>query len=510
MYVLCSIGLWIMAVMVLLSIIRAFITKWVLKWLGQSFEMLGGQDASMLYLHPTHQGNSEVIITTLTLLKGQLNFKSHRQQVQERVVDGRKWPNGPKRWPVLTRHIEKKFGYYVWVEDENFCLDNHVLLHPDSYTDEASLVKVLTSIVNRPFSKNQSPWEFVFIRKETAGAPTEGDETLVHDFAVVSRISHTMTDGFGFWNIHMALCEKASQDKLNEVKKCVMEKISKSSLMLQSNPFLHYLMTPSRKLSFADCCGIVLNALKILLSVPWYFIVPVMHQEHHSLHGPILSGKKLIAISNRVDFQIFKDIASAYHCSINTIFYCCLGGALQKSDPGATMFRSVVTTPVLPPGNRFSHNGSATFMVDLPLQMNSEQRIENYCRILNQSLQSPEPVVQTLVVNLIGNHLPPFLLQTMFNAPKYTVVTQNMRAAHFEALQYSCSMADIMLIPNNLQYSGVGGAILSYNGKTRFVVTVDEAVAPNKRIAQTLVEDCIQELNRLSFLARKIQNLGTM
>lgn len=51
------------------------------------------------------------------------------------------------------------------------------------------------------------------------------------------------------------------------------------------------------------------------------------------LDGPSLVGRKLLAVTERLDLSVFKDISKVYDCTTNDIFMSCIARAVKTVDP---------------------------------------------------------------------------------------------------------------------------------------------------------------------------------
>lgn len=90
-------------------------------------------------------------------------------------------------------------GYTFWQKDEKFNIDNHVsCYHQTGAVDEKELHKIKLELLNRPFTRNKSPWEVLIVKNFE---PDLDNNAHVVDknkeyTAVVIRFHHSMVDGF--------------------------------------------------------------------------------------------------------------------------------------------------------------------------------------------------------------------------------------------------------------------------------------------------------------------------
>lgn len=194
---------------------------------------------------------------------------------------------------------------------------------------------------------------------------------------------------------------------------------------------MNYLVTRKRgsKLTLRTFCAIVSNILRSLLSIPGIIIEFALHRDHNALHGPTLTGRKILG-NSQADLQLFKDIAKLTKCTINDILIFCICAAFKKEDPSASSIRIVQAVGAIKPGSFGVQNSTIIASFDAPLQgENVLDHFRKICDIMHRFKSSEKILAFVIMVFLGGNHLPLFLATSRIGLPDVTLAVSNLQGA---------------------------------------------------------------------------------
>lgn len=488
------------AVFFTISLLKLALIKIYCAIKGETFDVLAGPDAAFLLNIETHFSDPSCgsMVQAVLFLKGRLDFPLFRQKISERVVKARNVATGLKEFPRLSQRPVRRYGYWVWEETKDFSTDHHVVLHDEGYTDLASLVHMLQVNSNKPFPEDRPLWYIAVVPQLTE------DGSWADNFVMVLRGSHSMIDGMGLLRIFSLAADETSKKTLEEIIKAFH--LNKSCLppLFKHNALLRYLALPDETLNVTKIVDIVKNAVWIILQAPWLMALNQIYRDKNGLHGPLNNGRKLVAVSESIDLQLMKDVATAFGCTVSDVYYSCLVGSCWRCDPTPSDSLRVSSTVLIrKPGNAYSENVFSCFTPIFPTTHGDDvvARLKCVSQVAQNWKMSPEPIVNLMAVSCLSVHCPFFIGSRLCQNYRPTAVASNLHGPPFPLSMSGYTADDIFFITPTIAHIGVSFSFASYNGKIRVGVVVDKAVAPNDCIAHQLVACFVQELKQLHAIA---------
>lgn len=208
----------------------------------------------------------------------------------------------------------------------------------------------------------------------------------------------------------------------------------RASALLKYNPVLQFLSKKNKLegLSFKEIGAVFGNIVNICGSAPYSMVELFLHKEQNALHGPLLVGRKLMAITERLDLKLFKDIALKCNCSINDIFTHCVTGAVKKLDSSADSIRILVAIGGLKPGLFGSQNSLTFIQLDTNLEEDHAlNRLTKLSRNMDKAKSSPFLLAQIVLGFASINHIPLFAAKQL-HCLSATLGVTNLVGPQFE------------------------------------------------------------------------------
>jgi len=252
---------------------------------------------------------------------------------------------------------------------------------------------------------------------------------------------------------------------------------------------------------------------KAMLMGPMLVINKLLTRADDSaIHGPELSGQKVIAWSEDVSLDLVKTVKNTTRTTVNDVMVSCLSGAihdyLQKHGPSKIedMWASV---PVDIRANNESLkacNKFALVFLRLPIVANGcIERLKKAKQRMDIIKTSAEPLITSTTVNILMM-IPNFISKILINffSRKMSVVLSNIPGPP-ELLSIGGDVVyEGLFFPPARANMGVGLSIFSYGGKIRIGVIADTNVVSNPReITQGFVKHFHMLVNELDINSNK-------
>lgn len=155
------------------------------------------------FLHETESNRNFII--GMIKIRGQKNVKEIRESIYSRLFD----KNLDKTYRRLSQRIRQCYCSYVWEDEENFDIKQHMPLHSGIVpTTQEDLEDLFEQFAAEDFSEDISPWMIKII-------PSQKNDSFVLCF----KFHHTIGDGFAMVGLLSQLADtkpqfiKASQSK---------------------------------------------------------------------------------------------------------------------------------------------------------------------------------------------------------------------------------------------------------------------------------------------------------
>ena len=172
--------LWLLFASVALPILFVFnifklsVAGWILY--NRIGKLLASEDVPFMH-ESEHNKNYSV---SLFMMKGKMDLEKMKKVVYERIVMN----DGHVSYQRLQKRIERKWGRYVWSDEESFDIKRHVTCYDETIpADEDELGELFGAIISKPLPKDISPWQIILIPMKSTG-----------HFACLSRFHHIIGD----------------------------------------------------------------------------------------------------------------------------------------------------------------------------------------------------------------------------------------------------------------------------------------------------------------------------
>lgn len=166
-------------------------------------------------------------------------------------------------------------------------------------------------------------------------------------------------------------------------------------------------------------------------------------------------GRKILANSEVVDIQLFKDIAAATKCTINDILLCCIAGAFKKEDRNAKSIRAFSAFGAIKSGSYGIQNSAIIANYDISLDDDDVfVRLHNISNMFNQLKTSPILLGYLVAAFLICNHMPLFINKSRTLVPEGTLGVSNLLGPDLEVTVNGQIAKDVTVYPMNFGRTG--------------------------------------------------------
>ncbi|XP_068732657.1 putative diacyglycerol O-acyltransferase Mb3154c [Montipora capricornis] len=388
------------------------------------------------------------IIHALMIIEGTPDIEKLRQIVCSRLVHG-KDEKGDNICPRLTQIIEKHFGYFVWKEDDNFCMRKHVITWgrdlPNSLQELDDTISEICSI---PLPEFLSPWQFLVIP-----IPKE------NCFGLLLRFHHSIGDGVALTRVFVRNLYDVPPQTPEPKKFSANQRV------------------------FMWIKAIIFGPLMVVTK----FFTPA---DSSKIHGQELCGKKAIAWSKNIDLSLVKHIKNVVGTTVNDVMVSCIAGALhdylqengEDSKP-EDMWASVpvdirASTKSVKLENEFS-----VVYLRLPIvAKNAVDRLlatKQRMDAIKASAQSRASALSVQIIMLLPEWFSKPILD--FFCSKMSCVLSNVPGPQQTLFLGGQRVIEgIFFVPQRAKI-GVGLSIFSYDGRIRIGILSDQYVIPDPR-----------------------------
>ena len=358
--------------------------------------MVDGDDSMWLQDDETNRA----IINIMLIARGPPEIESLREVFFKRIVDVRD-ENGVKYYPKLTQYASKVIRRYVWKEEKEFDINDHVFIHKVPLPiEKLEREKLVGEIVTEGLPENKAAWQAVIL----VGDKKESDK--VGDFYILFRIHHSVGDGISL------------------IRTLMYSLVDKSPPRVQSNRF---------------CAkGVAIRIIKALVEGPLVLAERfAWHGDRSVLHGPALSGTKLLAWSEPIDLALIKKIKNVTGATVNDVLISCLSSAFGdyfrtlSSDLSVAHLNAYIPVDIRPAsqsGSRMTNNFALVFLT-LPIASDNVLDTLHMTKARMDLIKSsPEPLVSGFAITYGMNHLPNWSTKYVFDwlSSKCSMVLSNV------------------------------------------------------------------------------------
>ncbi|GAB6022741.1 hypothetical protein CHUAL_006837 [Chamberlinius hualienensis] len=336
---------------------------------------LAANDA--IWLHPNPFGANSAC-SLLFFDKG-LTLDKVRDMIIGRLVTAEQ--RGKCLYPRFRQKIVPLTVGYLWADEDNFDVDNHVYSAPSLITDRVSLESYINELINRPFKlTDRSPWEVQFVAKY-------GN---VDDVVLIVRTHHCFSDAISL----IKILTRGLSDNNSAVLNCYKPRCGGTTFPLNI------------------CRALIIGPLTFM---SWLFC---SNRDYNLLnHGQKLYGAKMVAWSGDISLPKVIRIKQVSRSTLNDVILAALSGSLRNVFQSKGVIRPSKLKANLSFDLRFESRsssktvrmGSKFALVNLSLPLHIEGSIPRLWAVrssMDQLKSSADPVSMWGGTALIETFLP--------------------------------------------------------------------------------------------------------
>ena len=409
-----------------------------------------------------------LMVINAVLILDRMDLGTLRRTFLERLLEG----EPGRRLTRLRTRIVGRGAKAHWEADPDFHVDRQVFA-PEG--EEPATLDALQAFVGREASKplpaERPPWQFQLVEH------FEGDAS-----ALVVRIHHSIADGMALVSLMFTLMDPLGPDP--------------------EGCSLHLRPSGGSKAGSG-----ITAALRVGLGAPGVLLSRLLWRaDSHALHGPKLSGRKLVAWTAPLDLRVVKAAKDRLGATVNDVLMASVSGALTRYlEPalGAALRDLRVSMPVnvrplhepLVLDNRF-----AAVPLRIPAGLMSlERRIELVKATLDDLKRSAAPVVVFGLQKALLAFLPEVASRGLidFLANKCTAVVTNVPGPQQDISLAGRKVRGMLFWVPQRADIGIGISILSFAGKVQVGVMADASLMEDPRHLVHAFEAEFEALRRL-------------
>ncbi|WP_020657901.1 WS/DGAT/MGAT family O-acyltransferase [Amycolatopsis benzoatilytica] len=321
-------------------------------------QRLSGLDASFLYLETSSQLLHVCALMTLdgSAMPGGYSFPEFKRRLAERVAV----------IPAFRRKLHNplwNLHHPVWVEDEDFDLDNHVhRVGLPSPGDDRELAELCAHIAGQQLDRTRPLWQFYVIEGLADG-----------QLAVLLKMHHASVDGVGGASLIGYLAGLEPDAPLPELPEGERHNNGLPTRVRLLRESAESLMQRPREIAglLPELIGLAPRWLGRTLrgkGMPVPFTAP-----RTSLNGTI-TGHRSVAFA-QLDLDVVKQIKNAFGVTVNDVVLALVSGALRRFllDRGELPAEPLVATVPVSVHERserdFGSNRVSAFFASLPTHL---------------------------------------------------------------------------------------------------------------------------------------------
>lgn len=383
------------------------------------------------------------IVSAVVFLEGNSTVEKLRKLVADRLVYFKR-ENGEKICPRLTYCIDTIYKQYVWIEDPNFNMEQHVKLWEGRLPiTTAELQVIVSEICSQPLPYDKPRWEFVLIHTPD----------LNNSHCFVFRIHHSYADGIALTRVFVNNLFDVPVREYETIRFSAKQRL----LMWCKAAFVAPMTVITKCLSPAD---------------------------HSEIHGKALSGKKIVAWSKKHSLATVKAIKNKTKTTVNDVMTSCLSGAMRRylkdhseQEPQDIWAAVPVDIRADRKSMKFTNKFALVFLrAPVGVEGNLDELFETKQR-MDEIKISAEPFVAASTVRLLML-LPHFLSKPILDifSSKMSCVLSNVPGPQLTLTIGGNEVLGGVFWPPARANIAIMMSIFSYNGHINIGVMADEAI----------------------------------
>ncbi|MBK9066292.1 MAG: DUF1298 domain-containing protein [Gemmatimonadetes bacterium] len=427
-------------------------------------EPVAGNDAIWLQDSATNLMVINAVITT-----DRLDLATLREAFRVRVIEA----EGGRRYDRFHQRVRREGARPYWEDDPDFDIARQIIPAREAGLEtRAALQRFVGEEAGRPLPADRPLWQIQLVEQ------FEGDGS-----ALVVRVHHCIGDGMALVAVIFALMEEMTAEHPAAPARGGIRPSAGA---------------PGRGL---------LKALLIPLAAPGILIKRLLWwPDRHALHGPAVSGKKVVAWTAPLDLAVVKAAKNRLGATVNDVLMASVSGAVSRylarhAGQSITQFRISMPVNVRRPDAPLRlENRFAAVPLTLPAGISDlGTRVTAVKARMDELKRSVAPIVvygiQVTLLTVLPHGVSRWLID--FLANKCTAVVTNMPGPQRLVTLAGRQVRGMMFWVPQRADIGVGISVLSFAGKVQVGVIADARLLPD---AGLLVEAFEEEFAALRAL----------
>ena len=404
---------------------------------------------------------NQMIVQSLVTLENGIDVIRIRDLIHARLISA-EGKSGEKLYPRFTQKIVPLYTGYAWTNDEDFSIGNHVYVMPNGVRTKEDLQQFASEMSTKMLPRDRPLWEMHI----------QSDFGEDKDTVVLFRIHPSLTDGISLVQILFSSV------------------VDSQTVSCQLKPRF-------------GRSAYVFNAMRAFIIGPVVFLHKwiFMRRDYNLIHGPELSGKKVVAWSEPFSLAQATRIKQVTRSTLNDILLSVASGNIRtyfKYRGVQNPYDILATIPIdmrsdsshIKMGTKFSY-------VDLTLPTNTEGSIPRLWEVkheMDEVKNSANPVVmrasQWLLTNMFPECVHKWIWWSIWN--KSTCVISNLPGPETSLTFASREIKSIVYWLPPAPEVALSICFMTYSDQVRMAVLGDSAVVPDPHV---LTDDFIFQVN---------------
>jgi WS/DGAT/MGAT family acyltransferase len=412
---------------------------------------------------------TNLMVINAVLTTDRMDLATFRNTFQSRVIEA----GGGTRFARFRHRIVLVRGAPHWEPDHEFDITRHIVAARDpDLTTTAKLQAYVGAEASQPLPDDRPRWQIQAVEDFEPGSS-----------AFIVRIHHSIADGIALLAVIFSLFEEMTGEHENAPPKGGIRPGAGA---------------PGRGL---------LKALAIPIAAPGILLKRMLWRpDRHALHGPKVSGRKLVAWTVPFDLAIVKQAKNRLGATVNDVLMASVSGALSRylhQHAGQIIHRLRVSMPVniRPPDEPLVlENRFAAVPLELPAGIDHlPERVQAVKARMDDLKQSVVPIVVYGIQRALLTVLPQGASRALidFLVNKCTAVVTNVPGPQREITLAGRRVRSMMFWVPQRADIGLGISILSFAGKVQVGVLVDARLVPDPRDLVRAFEEEFEALKTL-------------
>ncbi|XP_076058769.1 putative diacylglycerol O-acyltransferase MT1468 [Oratosquilla oratoria] len=428
---------------------------------------------------------SRPIITACVTLKGTADIEKIRESVLQKIVFAQN-DSGAYKYPKFSQEFVSLVGYKAWRDVDVFDIANHIYVLKESEKngfssdmssqkliskskeeaeeeeeEEERINRIISNISSGPLPASCPPWQMLVIPRKDAR------------YALVLRLHHALGDGIAL------------------VRTC-LESLVDEPLHLPKFSFPRLTLLQRVLLGTWSTCFLPYGLLSVLTS-----------RDNNALHGPQLSGIKVMKTSRAIPLTLLKEVKNSTFTTINDVLMSCLSAAISKflqKRPRcpSNILMAVPVTFQSPDSMTSIRNQFSAAIVSMNMARRTpDQRLYDTMKQMLYMKRDPTLLALYWTLRGVSSLLPSALAEIVLKGDGVTLVASNVPGPLTPITLWKDKVIDIAFWIPHRSHVGLGISFLSYQGNVKVGINIDRALVENPEEAKQILDNMELELQKL-------------